>query len=90
MATQTMDIASLADDQAYIRCQYDDVTRIASRVMWANLLTRPALCWATKLNGTALLVSQVIPAGTTEQSRNLTAQARFNVDTELLLVNLAA
>lgn len=90
MATQIQQLASIENDQAYVRCQYDDVTRIANRVMWANLLPVPVLCWANKQDGTVLIDRATIPPNTAEQSRNLAGPNRFNLDTEYPSVNLSS
>lgn len=94
MAIQIRQLASIENDQAYVRVQYDDAgaqANIATRAFWANLLPVPVRCWVIKPDGTVLL-DEMIPAGTTERTRNLPPPQRFNVEdeTQIPRVNLAS
>lgn len=89
MATQIASLSSIANDQAYVRVQYDDANMIATRAMWANLLATPVRCWVIKQDGTVIL-DTTIAANTPEQAKNLPGNQRFNIDTEAPNVNLAS
>lgn len=88
MATQIMRAASINNDGAFIDFTYDDVTRLCSRVDWANNQDKVVLVWATRSDGTAI-ISETRMAPHTSGSRNLGGGNRFNVDTEPGSLNLA-
>jgi hypothetical protein len=93
VAIQTRQMASINNDQCYIRVQYDDAgaqANVATRVIWANLLSSPVRCWVIKPDGTVILDTTLEP-NSPEQSRNLPGNQRWNVETdEGPSVNLAS
>lgn len=91
MATQLRQLASIENDQAYVRVQYDDTDNIATRAIWANTLPVPVRCSVIKPDGTVIL-DEMIPANMTERSRPLPGNQRFDVEDETAVprVNLAS
>ena len=71
----------------WVEFGYDDATMVCNRVAWANETNRPVRVIVTRSNGT-VFVDALLAAGDPGGARTLTGGQRFNIETELGMVNL--
>ena len=90
MAIQTMRPWQIADGQAYIELDYDDVDRLTRAFRWANNLPRDVVATITRSDGTVLLNQRAAPG--TSGGGNITGPRRWNIDVDPwpIAVNLAS